>query len=106
MTQLPITFVSNVCRDVCHHDFSNSIKVEQIINSYCPTCLRRHFIILVITEARSARCKKCIVRSDKLSVLSFVFAILSDYLKVWRKILHDGSENISIIIIYKTIHNM
>ena len=51
----------------------------------------------MITEARSSRCKKCIVRSDKLSVLSFVFAILSDYLKVWRKILHDGSENISII---------
>ena len=90
--------MSNVCRDVSHHDISNSIKVEQIINSYCPTCLRRHFIILVITEARSARCKKCIVKSDKLSVLSFVFAILSDYLKVWRKILHDGSENISIII--------
>ena len=95
--------MSNVCRDVSHHDISNSIKVEQIINSYCPTCLRRHFIILVITEARSARCKKCIVKSAKLSVLSFVFAILSDYLKVWRKILHDGSENISIIIIYKTI---
>ena len=31
------------------------------------------FIILVITEAR---CKKCIVKSAKLSVLSFVFAIL------------------------------
>ena len=72
--------MSNVCRDVSHHDISNSMKVEQIINNYCPTCLRRHFIILVITEAR---CKKCIVKSAKLSVLSFVFAILSDYLKVY-----------------------
>ena len=34
MTQLPITFVSNVCRDVSHHDISNSMKVEQIINNY------------------------------------------------------------------------
>ena len=71
------------------------MKVEQIINNYCPTCLRRHFIILVITEAR---CKKCIVKSAKLSVLSFVFAILLDYLKVWRKILHDGSENICLLV--------
>ena len=96
MTQLPATFVSNVCRDVSHHDISNSIKVEQIIN------IAQHFIILVITEAR---CKKCIVKTAKLSVLSFVFAIhssfgVSDDLKVlvWRKILHGGSENITIII--------
>ena len=53
----------------------------------------------MITEAR---CKKCNVKSAKLSVLSFVFAILSSFsvsddLKVWRKILHGGSEIITII---------